>query len=331
MRNWLRAARLNRSGRRPRDLALIWVIDAGKFEWQAVLLLISILERFAPEERPALHAYLPADAADAVSPDVLDFHRRNGVTVQVLPPMADALDPDYRHGHKILACAMPRRVDATMFLDTDTVILRRCDPLSVLEKVDLAAMPSHHTPWAPHQSARWRDLYRQAGWDWDAAALLQGAHPHFNAGVILFREGPIIGRRRFGEAWRDTARQIDALDGLEERRPWLDQIALGALAAQLDPDRIAPLDAGWNYPITQVDEEIPVTARIIHHHSGSRPLRLIRAIGHVPLTQMLRGHPPYEDIEKFRGLVEESFTRFHVPAYKAERRHGRIARRGEAE
>ncbi|KKK70197.1 hypothetical protein LCGC14_2926420, partial [marine sediment metagenome] len=61
--------------------------------------------------------------------------------------------------------------------------------------------------------------------------------PYFSAGLVVFPEPPGP-RGRFAQVWYDTARAIDRIDTLENRRPYLDQMSL--------PPAIRRAGLDWN-------------------------------------------------------------------------------------
>ena len=89
----------------------------------------------------------------------------------------------------------------------------------------------------------------------------------FNAGLVLFpADGP--DGRHFGQHWLATAKVLDAVPGLESKRPWLDTIALLPTLAQYPQFGPTRLPRIWNNTTSMAQDD----AVIVHYH-GIRQLR----------------------------------------------------------
>ncbi|QPH54359.1 hypothetical protein [Pontivivens ytuae] len=313
---------------KPGALSVVFVIDVGKFEWQSVFLVSSLLHHFPPG-LIEISAHVPARAIDNVSRDVLDFHERNGVEVATFRRKRAGFATPYRHGNKILACLTPRPSDWTLFLDTDTMVLRRCDPVAAAGEALLAALPSSFGMWGANRQNRWHDAYRAVGARGEDVLARHGGFPHFNGGVVLYRNGARYGPggdMPFAEAWLDIAQRLDHAPYVRNKRPWLDQIALGTLAGLMEPEQIAPLDGSWNMSLVRKQARVPFGTNILHYHRNSvhRPDQLL---GRRVVERMLRDRAPFDSIEAIATHLAGSIEGHRVPGYSAKRNARQDARR----
>ena len=98
-------------------------------------------------------------------------------------------------------------------------------------------------------------------------ALRGGAtsYPLYNAGLVLFPP-PGLGTPDFGKIWLETAIGLDADEAIENKRPWLDTIALAACVIRDHSAR--PIAEDWNC----TTRNATVDTRVLHYH-GLRQLR----------------------------------------------------------
>ncbi|RED13034.1 hypothetical protein [Pontivivens insulae] len=302
------------------QLGIIYVIDRGKFEWQSVLLLASLRRAFG--RALAIHAYIPASVEAEIDARVVDFHRANGVIPKVLDDAHPGFARPYPHGNKILACAAPRSEPFGLFVDTDILALKGANPITALGQGDFGAVPARDGPWRPDH----RDM-------WDAAyaaldlPLASGPYPYFNAGTVLFRQAPCFGRsgdQMFGQAWLEIARALDHAEGLNARRPWLDQIALGVIAGLVAEDKRIALDRAWNHSLTGNGQRPDAQTVLLHYHGGAQGNRLRNVMGRSRIDALLEGDDIFGDFNRMLRALEASIAAHERPGYKRPPRQAKL-------
>ena len=89
--------------------------------------------------------------------------------------------------------------------------------------------------------------------------------PYFNAGMILFPEGPLDQGQGFGEMWLHSALVIDHIVPVAGKRPWLDQISLAVTLKRHGPDYVLVPEA-MNFSVSlraPLGDEAP---SLMHYH-----------------------------------------------------------------
>lgn len=202
-------------------IAIAFMFKPGhQIELEALILAASVRENAVGEVN--LHAFV--ETTD--TPHVSDLHRawfrRLGVRLREIDAKG-AFRDRYPQGNKILVCLSEFSEERVIFLDSDMMLLRRTDFAEITHAPVVAAGPLSGN-WGPPE--KWAPVYRAFGADPDAVeqwpAPKGGTQmPYFNAGMVSFDQGT-----GFARAWYDVARRIDDDKRIEDKRPWLDQIAL---------------------------------------------------------------------------------------------------------
>ena len=215
-------------------VSVSFVCEPGRLEAQAVLLAASLRQA---------HPDLPLVAAVPRSlplPTAMALDALGASQVQISNPLAD----DYPIGHKIAALGAGDSSGVRVFLDSDMLCLR---PLHwpTLCTHPLAAKPADLATFG--SDALWQRLYDRFGLTQPKGRVVatvsqQLMHPYFNAGMVATTVAS-----RLAPAWADMCRAIDAMEDVNPRRPWLDQIGLPLVASQLDL-ATRSLGEDWNYP-----------------------------------------------------------------------------------
>lgn len=231
-------------------VSVSFVCEPGRLEAQAVLLAASLRE-FHP--RLTLVAAVPhplpettTQALDALG--VLQASIRN--------PVAD----DYPIANKIAALAAGDARGLRVFVDSDVLCLRPLD-WAVLRRQRLAAKPADLRTFGG--DALWQRLYGRFVLRVPADRVIasvsgQMMYPYFNAGMLATTEAIAL-----APVWAETCRAVDAMQDVNPRRPWLDQIALPLAAARLGLDTRS-LGENWNYPAHI--KPLLGQPRLVHYH-----------------------------------------------------------------
>ncbi|NII12137.1 sulfotransferase [Oleiagrimonas sp. C23AA] len=232
------------------EVSISFVCDAGRLEPQALLLAASLR---------AAHPTLRLVAA--VPGTVQDQTIKCLQTLNVeLEPISNPLDEAYRIGNKLAALGAGEPAGLRVFLDTDMLCMQPVD-FSVLGMQPFAAKPADLATFG--SDALWRTLYSRFDLPLPTARVVstysQGVmYPYFNAGMVAStRAGELA------HSWADICRRIDAMDDIQPKRPWLDQIGLPLAVASLGLETRC-LGEHWNYPAHI--KPVQGSPALIHYH-----------------------------------------------------------------
>jgi hypothetical protein len=260
-------------------------------------------------------ACLRSGYADRLNGFTREVLARSDVELRLIPGTgpADGHAPwtaPYPQGNKILAAAMPRDCDVSVFLDTDTVLVRPVDFAAELGAAEIAASVSDYASpgtdldsWRSHYAVFGLSLPEErvtlrAGRRWTVA-------PYFNAGVVLFRERDADGRpTNIGADWLDVAARFDHAATADHDRVNIDQITLPILGYRRErPVRCLPQALNYNI---QAFGPAPVGgASILHYHN----LGILWADEHATRATLSCFHELMGP-----GAIEEWVDRFHPHA-----------------
>lgn len=258
--------------------SISFVCEPGRLEAQAVLLAAS-LRALHPQLNlvAAVPAPLPPLTVQALA--TLDV-RQEAIT----NPVAD----DYRIGNKVAALGVGDVRGLRVFLDSDMLCLRALD-FRVLCSHPLAVKPADMATFG--SEALWQRLYERFGLTPPQQRVVasiggQLMYPYFNAGMVATTQAAEV-----APLWAQTCRAIDAMQDVNPRRPWLDQIALPLTAAQLG---LATCSLGddWNYPAHI--KPLLGTPGLVHYHQPivvAREPALTAQVG-----KLLRRYPVLRDV-----------------------------------
>ncbi len=238
-------------------VSVCFVCDCGHLEAQAVLLAASLRAQHPDLSLIAAVPGQPA-AATCAALDALGVSR-----VAIVNPVAD----DYPIGHKVAALGAGDAHGVRVFLDTDTLCLRPLD-WSVLRAHSFASKPADVATFG--DTATWQRLYQRFGLPLPTrrvAASVSGRLmlPYFNAGMMATAHAGELAAE-----WARICRAIDAMDDINPRRPWLDQIALPIAVARLGLT-FRSLDEAWNYPVHL--KPLSGGPMIVHYHQPDKVAR----------------------------------------------------------
>ncbi|MDP3960428.1 MAG: hypothetical protein Q8Q26_10310 [Pseudorhodobacter sp.] len=220
------------------DLTFVYIVEPPDYQIYACTLLASIRRYFPPEVKAI--GYCPEHRMAELHPAVIKAHDMMGAEIR--PMRTEGMwDTSYPHGNKIIAAMQPRDSAFSAFVDSDVLFLRDNSTANLCEAGLVSASAAASMVWA--QQSIWDTIYgtfdmpipeqrirlmRQSG---------RPVIPYFSAGLVVFPEAPGPGGR-FPEVWYDTARQLDRVESLDKRRPYLDQMTL--------PIAMQRAGLGWN-------------------------------------------------------------------------------------
>ncbi len=207
-------------------LTFAYIVEPPEYQIMACTLLASIRTSFGPEV--AAIGYCPEHKMGDLHPAVLKAHEMMGAEIRPMKTLG-MWDSDYPHGNKIIAAMQPRDSDYSAFIDSDVMFLRPNTPEALCMPGHVSCSVAASMRWAGQEI--WDTIY--AAFDMpvpeERVRMMRQAGPevvpYFSAGLVVFPEegGP---QGRFPDVWYDTARILDRVTELENRRPYLDQMTL---------------------------------------------------------------------------------------------------------
>ena len=210
-------------------MRIVFVIDAGKYEWPSVLLAAS--ERLYAGGCTGLTACVPAPRRELISETILSHHAAQGVGILEIGGVADHFAPRYDHGNKVLAAAAMAGRGPCVFMDSDTVFFKDTHLPDLLGGRTLAGAratgPAGPLPTPPRGTAP------------RAPPVCPPLTP--STSMQASSHGP--------PHWSSA---------LPNLRPRLDQVALGTLAASLPTGWVHHLDKTYNYSIVHDETRVPI-------------------------------------------------------------------------
>lgn len=217
------------------SLTLFFIVEPPSYQYLACYLAASIREHLPPEVE--LVGYCPAHRMADVDPAAIEALRR--MRCEVRPMETEGkFDPPYPHGNKILACLQKRDTDFSGFVDSDVLLIRDNEVGNLVRKGHVSCSAAASINWAPDDL--WDVIYGafKMRLPKERITLMRDRRrpmiPYYSSGFVLFPEAyrtkktsPIKqADLSFPEVWMDTAKRIDAIEGLDNKRPYLDQMSL---------------------------------------------------------------------------------------------------------
>lgn len=205
-------------------LTFAYIVEPPEYQIFACTLLASIRTQFGPEVQAI--GYCPEHKMGALHPSVLKAHEMMGSEVR--PMKTEGMwDEPYPHGNKIIAAMQPRDSEYSAFVDSDVLFIRPNDPDLLCKPGHVACSAAASMQWAEQDI--WKVIYGALGMQVpeDRIRLMRRSGrevvPYYSAGLVVF---PEQGDKRFPDIWYDTARQLDRVEDIPKRRPYLDQQSL---------------------------------------------------------------------------------------------------------
>lgn len=208
-------------------LTIFFVVEPPKYQDMACFLAASIRCQF--DEPIDLVGYCPADTIDDMDPKAVGILNSLGVDIRPIDT-AGRFDPPYPHGNKMLSALEPRDTPYSAFMDSDMLFIGKntVDAMVRPGHVSVAAATSMY--WSGQTI--WKDIYAACDMPmpedriWLSRQRRRKLMPYFNAGLIVFPEGPLTDDgESFAQVWMRLAQRIDQID-IVKKRPYLDQMSL---------------------------------------------------------------------------------------------------------
>lgn len=210
------------------SLTLFFIVEPPGYQYLSCYLAASIRENMPADVE--LVGYCPAHRMAEVDPDAIETLRRLRCPVRPMQ-VEGRFDPVYPHGNKLLACLEPRDTEFSGFMDSDVLMIRHNSVENLVKPGHVSASVAASMHWAP-QSV-WGTIYGALGMQVpeERVMLMRDKRapvvPYYSSGFVLFPETHrTADGLNFPQVWMDTARRIDAIEGLERTRPYLDQMSL---------------------------------------------------------------------------------------------------------
>jgi hypothetical protein len=244
-------------------LTIYFMVEPGPLELQAHLLIASLEVNCRDAYR--LVAFCRDDRADDLNPATKDFLASTKTELRTL---TNTFADGYPAGNKLIAASLVKGSGWSLFMDTDMMLARPTAFMSQAAGRRVSVCVDTVNGWT-HSDAQWDALAQNIGMaNLGPKIVLRGgatSYPLYNAGLILFPPaGPSTGD--FGQVWLETALQLDRDEAIENKRPWLDTIALAACVIHAQSAR--PISEDWNC----TTRNATVQTRVLHYH-GLRQLR----------------------------------------------------------
>ena len=249
-------------------VTIFFIIDGQGLEAQAALLAATLKHHNG--DRFRLIAYVPDRHRPHLNPDLVAHLTRCGVELRRLAVAATVWAKPYPHGNKILAASDTRGPGHAMFIDTDMICTAPIELTGLLHDRAIAVAPEGKPSWGKDLSG-WRLVYEQFDLPLpqDRVTLTRGKRraflPYFNAGMILFPEGPLVDGQGFGDLWLHVALVIDHIVPVADKRPWLDQISLPVTLKRHGLDYVLAPEA-LNFSTSRRVEQGFEAPVLMHYH-----------------------------------------------------------------
>lgn len=250
------------------DNAVIFVLEGEHLEAQAALLAPTLSAHL--DETYQKIAYVPEYYIPKIDGLIRHLFDIVNVKIEPLPTQNTSWRIPYPHGNKILACAAKRNSKVTVFLDTDTVLMRPPQFSKLVDEVTVGVVPEGTPTWG-RQENRWARAYDffELPLPTERVQLVRRGRieylPYFNAGMVAFKDGPLLEGKNFGQLWLETALEFDHKAPIGGKRPWLDQITLPLTLNRFNiPYCVA--DDSYNFSISDRDYEPDHNPRVVHYH-----------------------------------------------------------------
>lgn len=210
------------------ELTLFFIVEPPTYQIMACYLAASIKEQF--DEPITLIGYCPSHRIDELDPKAVGVLEKMGVEIRSFD-VDGVFDPAYPHGNKMLACLEKRDTPYSGFVDSDVLFIQKNKIENILTPGKVSLTPAASMYWASR--SLWPTIYGAFDMDVPSERIYLARQnrrpkvPYFSSGFFIFPEAelPQIGKR-FAEVWMETGQTIDAIEDLDNKRPYLDQMSL---------------------------------------------------------------------------------------------------------
>lgn len=209
------------------ELTIFFIVEPPKYQNMACYLAASIRCQFdAPIK---LVGYCPIASIAEMDAKSLAVFKKLDVDIRSFETEG-RFDPPYPHGNKILAALEPRDTPYSAFMDSDMLFIRPNTPEEMFKEGHVSVAPATSMYWSGQNI--WDDIYAACDIEkpedriWLSRQRRRKMMPYFNAGLIVFPEGPTKATgETFAQVWNRLALEIDKID-IVKKRPYLDQMSL---------------------------------------------------------------------------------------------------------
>lgn len=208
-------------------LTIFFIVDPPKYQDMGCFLAASIRTQF--KEPVKLVGYCPSATIGEMDKKALGIYKKLDVDIRSFET-GGRFEPDYPHGNKLLAALEPRDTPYSAFMDSDMLFIGENTTDQMYKEGHVSVAPATSMYWSGQKI--WKDIYAACDIEppedriWLARQRRRKLMPYFNAGLIVFPEGPIgPNGETFAEVWMRLAQEIDKID-IVKKRPYLDQMSL---------------------------------------------------------------------------------------------------------
>ncbi|MBN2906919.1 MAG: glycosyltransferase family 2 protein [Rhodobacteraceae bacterium] len=212
----------------PPTLTLFFIVEPPQYQYMACYLAASIRQHLPAEVE--LVGYCPQHRLGDLDPAVTETLRR--MRCELRPMQTEGrFDPAYPHGNKILACLEPRTTDFSGFMDSDILMIRDNRIENLVRPGHVSASVAASMYWAPQTI--WDPIYAAFGMPVTQQRVMlmrdkrKPMIPYYSSGFVVFPEQyRTPDGQSFAQVWMQTAQTIEQIEGLDNKRPYLDQMSL---------------------------------------------------------------------------------------------------------
>lgn len=221
---------------------IVFVCQRGELELKACLLAWSLHQ--SAGKGINLFAAIPRhNDWDKLSPLTINLFTTLSVQLCYFTP---SFGETYPIGNKIDALGLLPPDEPGAFLDSDIICLGELDWQHRWETADFLAKPADMATWGTVE--QWERVYASRGMNLPTRRVRLTVSetlslPYFNAGVVAAKKPYALAER-----WKSIAIELQQMDGLEPKYPWLDQISLPIAVHSLLESRWSLLSERYNFP-----------------------------------------------------------------------------------
>lgn len=238
----------------------VFVCQHGQLEIKSSLLAVSLKRNLKCDFELVAAIPGPEETWGSSGPETMDLFQEIGVRTVGIENLVDS---DYPIGNKVSCLGVETDADKIIFLDSDILC---CSEFSGHERfsVPFNAKPVDVNTFT-YDVGVWDYIYQKFGLPIQSQRVITTVSyelvpPYFNAGMIAVDNDPA-----FMDLWVDVCRQIDADPAIQNKRPWLDQVAL-PIAVALSGKEYDCLDERFNYPAHVKPISPGSTPYFCHYH-----------------------------------------------------------------
>lgn len=154
---WSKSRKIDDPGKYEKSVGIVILVEPGKLEWQFVILVSSLIAHCYDSFR--IYAYCRSDRIKKLRPQTLEFAARWSIDII---PLENPFHDGYPQGNKIVACAAKRSEKWTVFLDTDTAMMRPARFLDTGRPGHIGIVPVRKKTWCSNIDD-WKRLFASFG------------------------------------------------------------------------------------------------------------------------------------------------------------------------